>query len=102
MYCLLERLVEERKVDHGSRRLRYHDQPLTEQGRGGAGHDGLLGLGPLTLHLLVLDVVVVKVAYHVHTLLGREGYEAEASVSLSDLIHQHDGVLHTPYTDQQV
>ena len=94
--------MEERKVDHGSRRLRYHDQPLTEQGRGCAGHDGLLGLGPLTLHLLVLDVVVVKVAYHVHTLLGREGYEAEASVSLGDLIHQHDGVLHTPYTDQQV
>ena len=87
--------MEERKVDHGSCRLRYHDQPLTEQGRGGAGHDGLLGLGPLTLHLLVLDVVVVEVTHQVHGLLGGEGDEAEAPVSLGDLVHQHDSVLYT-------
>merc|ERR1719220_2711026 len=58
--------------------------------------DMTASLGWALLHyLLVVDVVVVQVAHQVHTLLRAEGDEAEAPVSLSNLVHQHDAVLHT-------
>ena len=95
-------MLEDGKVDQGGRGWRNHDQPLAEEGGRVGRHDGLLGLSSLALHLLVVDVVVVEVAHQVHTLLRAEGDEAEAPVSLGDLVHQHDAVLHTACTKHSI
>jgi hypothetical protein len=55
---------------------------------------GFLGLGLLTLDLLVLDGVEVDLAHAVHHVLVLEGDEAEAAVALGLLVHQHDGLIH--------
>ena len=89
--------MEDGKVDQRGGGWRYHHQSLTEQRCCARRHDGLLGLSPLALHLLVLDGVVMEVAHEVHGLLGGECDEAKAPVSFSDLVHQHYSIIHASY-----